>query len=186
MNELDLLYLVNREEWRGWLEQNHDSAAEIWLVYPRKNSGLPRIPYNDAVEVALCFGWIDSITKGIDDARYCQRFTPRRSGSEYSQTNKERLRRLIQKGEVMESVLNSIGDLLEEPFQFPADIEAPLRASARAWHNFQRYSESYQRIRIAYVDSARKRPAEFEKRLRNLIKKTEQDKQFGYGIEAYY
>lgn len=73
-----------------------------------------------------------------------------------------------------------------EYFVFPKDIKAALRANEQAWGNFQKYSGSYQRIRIAYVDTARKRPEEFEKRLANLIKKTEQNKQFGFGIESYY
>jgi uncharacterized protein YdeI (YjbR/CyaY-like superfamily) len=186
MNESNRLYVVNREEWRLWLKENYRTAKEVWLVYPRKHSDLKRIPYNDAVEEALCFGWIDSITRTIDEDRYSQRFTPRRPGSKYSQTNKERLRRLIEQGKVMPDVLTTVGDVIEEKFQVPADIEAALRANEQAWENFQSYSGSYQRIRIAYVDVARKRPGEFEKRLRHLIRMTEQDKQFGFGIEDYY
>jgi uncharacterized protein YdeI (YjbR/CyaY-like superfamily) len=186
MNESTRLYVATREAWRQWLEANYRSANEIWLIYPRKHSGMPRIPYNDAVEEALCFGWIDSITKGIDEARYSQRFSPRKARSNYSQTNKERLRRLIAQGKVMPDVINTIGGLLEEPFQFPEDIATALCANEQAWENFQRYSGSYQRIRIAYVDGARKRPEEFQKRLKNLLRKTEQDKQFGFGLEDYY
>ena len=84
------------------------------------------------------------------------------------------------------AVLDSIGDLLDLPFFYPADIIERLRANAKAWRNFQSYSEPYRRIRIAYVHTARKRPAELEKWLRNLVKKTEQGQQFGFGIEAYY
>jgi uncharacterized protein YdeI (YjbR/CyaY-like superfamily) len=86
----------------------------------------------------------------------------------------------------MLEVLDSIGDQLEEQFIFPADIKAALQANPQVWENFQRYSDAYQRIRIAYVDTARKRPGEFEKRLNHLIEKTEQDVQFGFGIESYY
>jgi uncharacterized protein YdeI (YjbR/CyaY-like superfamily) len=186
MNESDRLFVANREEWRQWLIENYRTANEIWLVYPRKHTGIPRIPYNDAVEEALCFGWIDSINKSIDEDHYSQRFTPRNPRSKYSQTNKERLRRLIEEGQVMPAVLSTIGDVVAERFQFPADIEAALRANEQAWENFQRYSGSYQRIRIAYVDVSRKRPEEYEKRLQNLIRMTEQDKQFGFGIEEYY
>ena len=180
------LYVATREEWRSWLEENDKIENDIWLVYYRKHTGKARIPYNDAVEEALCFGWIDSITKGIHEDCYAQRFTPRKPGSSYSQTNKERLKRLIALGQVKSEVLADLGDVMTEKFIFPADIMAELQANEAAWENFQRYSGSYQRIRVAYIDSARKRPEEFEKRLKSFIKKTEQDKQFGFGIEAYY
>jgi uncharacterized protein YdeI (YjbR/CyaY-like superfamily) len=186
MDISDTLYVSSREEWRTWLEENYRTADDIWLVYYRKHTGIPRVPYNDAVEEALCFGWIDSTVKKIDQDRYAQRFSPRNPRSTYSQTNKERLRRLIDQGKVMPDVLATVRDVVEEPFEFPPDIEAALRANQQAWENFQRYSAAYQRIRIAYVGAARKRPGEFEKRLKNLIRKTEQDKQFGFGIEEYY
>ena len=179
-------YTADRTEWRQWLEENYQTAQEVWLVYPLKHNSLPRIPYNDAVEEALCFGWIDSTNKKLDDGRNAQRFTPRKPRSPYSQTNKERLRRLVEQEKVKPEVLASLGDILKEPFEFPADIEAALRANQIAWDNFQRYSGPYQRIRIAYVGGARRRPGEFEKRLNHLIKMTEQDKQFGFGIETYY
>jgi uncharacterized protein YdeI (YjbR/CyaY-like superfamily) len=186
MNKSNTLYVANREEWRQWLKENYTTATEIWLVYPRKHTGVPRISYNDAVEEALCFGWIDSNTKAIDQDRYAQRLTPRNPRSKYSQTNKERLRRLIEQGKVVPEVMTTVRDVVAEEFMFPPDIRAALQANAQAWDNFQRYSGPYQRIRVAYVDAARKRPAEFEKRLQYLIHMTEQDRQFGFGIEAYY
>jgi len=186
MHESSLLYVVNREEWRQWLKDNYKTEKEIWLVYYRKHTGVPRIPYNDAVEEALCFGWIDSITRSIDQERYSQRFTPRNPRSKYSQTNKERLRRLVEMEKVMPEVLDSIGDQLEEEFIFPEDIKAALQTNQTAWENFQKYSDAYQRIRIAYIDTARKRSGEFEKRLNHFIKMTEQDVQFGFGIASYY
>jgi uncharacterized protein YdeI (YjbR/CyaY-like superfamily) len=186
MDPTKRLYVTNREDWREWLAVNYKTAVEIWLVYPRKHTGEQRIPYNDAVEEALCFGWIDSITKTIDEDHYSQRFTPRKPRSTYSQTNRERLRRLIEQGKVIPEVLTTLGDVLEEPFVFPPDIKAALQANEQAWKNFQRYSGAYQRIRIAYVETARKRPEEFKKRLNHLLKMTEQDKQFGFGIESYY
>jgi uncharacterized protein YdeI (YjbR/CyaY-like superfamily) len=180
------LYATTREEWRDWLREHYRDESEIWLVFFRKQSGKPRIAYNDAVEEALCFGWIDSTVKTLDGESFAQRFSPRRDGSKYSQTNKERLRRLVAQGKVMPDVVESLGGVDLETFHFPPDILAALRSHEQAWRNFQRYSESYRRIRIAYVDSARDRPEQFQKRLQNLLKKTEQDKQFGHGIEAYY
>jgi uncharacterized protein YdeI (YjbR/CyaY-like superfamily) len=89
------LYVKTRKAWGAWLARHHKSAGEIWLVYYTKHSGKPRIPYNDAVEEALCFGWIDSITKPVDRRRWAQRFSPRRSTSRLSDMNRERVRRLI-------------------------------------------------------------------------------------------
>lgn len=95
-----MLYVKTRKEWREWLEKNHKTEPEIWLVYYRKITGKSRISYNDAVEEALCFGWIDSIEKGIDKERFAQRFTPRKPKSQWSVSNKERVRRLIELGKM--------------------------------------------------------------------------------------
>lgn len=180
------LYVTERASWREWLADHYRSEREIWLIYYRKATGKPRIAYNDAVEEALCFGWIDSIVKGVDEARTAQRFSPRRPGSGYSQTNIERLRRLAGQGKLMPEVLAGLGDLLEREYAYPAEIIEALQANETAWRNFQSYSGAYRRIRVAYVDAGRDRPGEFEKRLDYLIKKSEQGKQFGFGIESYY
>ena len=179
-------YATERDAWRAWLAEHHRTEKEIWLVYPRKHSGKPRIPYNDAVEEALCFGWIDSTQKTLDDDHTAQRYTPRRPGIPYSQPNQERLRKMIAQGKVLAEVRESIGGLLEEPFQIAPDIRRALQASAGAWENLQRWSASYLRIRVAFVEHARDDPAEFQKRLRNLVDKSRQGKQFGFGIESFY
>jgi uncharacterized protein YdeI (YjbR/CyaY-like superfamily) len=180
------LYVTDRDDWRNWLEEHYTDESEIWLVYPRKETGKPRIPYNDAVEEALCFGWIDSIVRNIDQERFAQRFTPRKPNSSYSQTNKERLKKLIKQGKIIPDVLASLGNVDLESFDYPEDIMAALRENEQAWKNFQSYSGSYKRIRIAYIDGARDRPGEYEKRLQHLLKMTEQNKQFGHDIEDYY
>lgn len=182
-----LLYLVDREEWRVWLEKHHQSETEVWLVYFKSHSGKPRIAYNDAVEEALCFGWIDSTVKSIDDDRFAQRFSVRNPKSTYSQANKERLRELVKRGKVSKAVVATLGNLLEETFETPCDILEAIQANPTAWRHFQGLSEVYIRIRIAFIDSARKRPDEFKKRLRHFIAMTEKDKRFGFGgIEKYY
>jgi uncharacterized protein YdeI (YjbR/CyaY-like superfamily) len=127
------LYVAERNKWRKWLEKNYKTEAEIWLVYYRKDSGKPRLPYNDAVEEALCFGWIDSTAKKIDDKSYAQRFTPRKPKSSYSQLNKERLAHLAQQGKVMPEVLEALGGLLKEKFEFPPDIIRAIKANPSAW-----------------------------------------------------
>ncbi|MEM1272085.1 MAG: YdeI/OmpD-associated family protein [Bacteroidota bacterium] len=186
MNVTETLYVSTRAAWRRWLERHHAAAAEIWLVTYRKHTGTPSIPYNDAVEEALCFGWIDSLRKGLDGERLVQRFTPRRPGSTYSQTNKERLARLGAGGQLHPSVEPDLAKARPETFEIPDDIRAALMAHEDAWAFFAGTSLPYQRIRAAYVDHARKRPAEFEKRLNHLVKKSAEGKQFGYGIEDYF
>src|SRR5260370_40559687 len=92
------LFAKSRREWRAWLAKHHRTAPEIWLIYNKKESGKPRIPYNHAVEEALCYGWIDSILKPVDANRYAQRFSPRRPTSRLSEMKRERVRRPIAAG----------------------------------------------------------------------------------------
>jgi uncharacterized protein YdeI (YjbR/CyaY-like superfamily) len=113
MEITEILYVTDRNDWRAWLEKNYASAKEIWLIYYNKKSGKPRIPYNDAVEEALCFGWIDSIVKKYDEERAAQRFSPRRKNSQLSQLNKERIRRLVEAGKMTPIGLESIKHHLE-------------------------------------------------------------------------
>lgn len=181
------LHVTNPKVWRDWLKVNYRTEKEIWLVYYKKGTGKPRIEYNDAVEQALCFGWIDSIVKTLDEERTVQRFSPRKPNGKYSQANKERLRSLVEQGKVIREVLDSLGEVLSEKFEFPLDILKAIQADKEAWKNFQKFSDSYKRIRIAFIDGARKRPEEFQKRLRYFIDMTKKNKMFGFGgIEKHY
>ena len=181
------LYVTNQKDWRDWLKKNYRTEKEIWLVYYKNGTGKPRIEYNDAVEEALCFGWIDSIVKKLDEERTVQRFSPRKPNAKYSQANKERLRSLVEQGKVIKEVLDSLGDILTEKFEIPPDILKAIQADKEAWKNFQKFSDSYKRIRTAFIDGARKRPEEFQKRLRHFIKMTGKNKMFGFGgIEKHY
>jgi len=87
MNTENTLYVSERKDWRAWLAKHHKTDKQIWLVYYRKETGKPRISYNDAVEEALCFGWIDSTVHKLDDERFAQRFSPRKKTSSLSQSN---------------------------------------------------------------------------------------------------
>ena len=157
------------------------------MVYYKKATGKLRIEYNDAVEQALCFGWIDSNVKKLDEERSAQRFSPRKPKSGYSQANIERLRYLISQGMVIDEMLESLEDVLEREFVFPADILDAIRADEQAWENYQSFSESYKRIRVAFIEGARNRPQEFQKRLNYFIKTARQNKLIGFGgIEKYY
>lgn len=181
------LYITDRKDWRDWLKKHYKTETEIWLVYPKKATGKPRIEYNDAVEEALCFGWIDSIVKKLDEESTVQRFSPRKPKAKYSQANIERLRDLVAKKKVVKEVAETLGDILNEEFIIPPDILKAIKANKEAWKNFQTFSDSYIRIRIAFIDGARHRPEEFKKRLRYFIEMTEKNKIFGFGgIEKHF
>ncbi len=186
-NELKTLYVSSRKEWRKWLESNFDKEKSIWLIYPHKNSGKPRIVYNDAVEEALCFGWIDSTIKTYDENSSMQRFTPRNPKSSFSQPNKERIKWLLKNNQLHTTIMEKGKEIGNEEFIFPEDILEALQSDKKVWRNYTKFSDAYKRIRVAYIDNARKYPEEFEKRLQNFIKKTKANKQIGFGgIEKYF
>ena len=172
-------YAKNRREWRRWLAKNHKSAPEIWLIYYKKASGKPRIPYNDAVDEALCFGWIDSILKPIDEHKYAQRYSPRRKTSGLSDMNRERVRRLIKARRMTKAGLAAIEHTRKGSAKLPDDIVARLKKDPVTWRNFQKFPASYRRIRVGWIDAARHRREVFEQRLRYFLKMTAQNKRFG-------
>lgn len=182
------LYVKDRKQWRVWLAGHHRTSRDIWLIYYRKESGKARIPYNDAVEEALCYGWIDSLTKPRDQKSWVQRFTPRRKGSPLSELNKARVRKLIRNGRMTQFGLDSIrhhmvarknGKASLKHFVLPKDILASLESNPVVWKNFVRFSKSYKQIRIGWIDGARKRPEMFSQRLRYFMKMTAKNKKFG-------
>lgn len=188
MKITETVYFSERKQWRQFLAENHDKLTEIWLIYPQKGSDEPGILYNDAVEEALCFGWIDSTIKYLDPLHRAQRFTPRRKGSSYSRANIERLIWLDGQNMLIPEVRTQVSRLIETPYVFPEDILEQLRKDEEVWKNYQGFSEPYRRIRIAYIEDARQRPEQFEKRLRNFMEKTRKNQLIrGYGgIEKYY
>lgn len=185
------LYAKTRAQWRKWLEKNHDTAPEIWLIYYRKSSGKPRISYNDAVEEALCFGWIDSIAKPVDDISWAQRFTPRRKNSKLSELNKERVRQMIKAKKMTKFGLDKIEHELHnhsqkenskpklKKFVFPEDILAELKKDPVVWKNFRKFPETYKRIRVAWIDGSRRRADVYKTRLNYFIRMTAKNKRFG-------
>ena len=180
------LYVTNREQWRSWLAKNHDKEKEIWLVYYRKSSDKPRIPYNDAVEEALCYGWIDSIQKRIDGEKFAQRFSKRKPGSSLSVANKERISLLIQQKKMTAYGLNAISKIFDnskykkEQTAIAPDILNLLKANKKAWKNFQKLPERYKRVRIGYIESRRRHGNElFQKSLQHFIEMTAENTKFG-------
>ncbi|MBT9554910.1 MAG: YdeI/OmpD-associated family protein [Myxococcales bacterium] len=166
-----------RRAWRDWLAANHAGATEIWMLLRRGTPG--SITYLDAVEEALCFGWIDGIAKSFEGAT-AQRFTPRRPRSNWTELNKSRARRLIDAGKMTEAGRRTLPDLSDVDVRIAADIRARLEATPPAWQQFQAFPSLYQRVRLGYIEEVRKRdPAEWERRLANFVAKTAKNELFG-------
>ncbi len=185
---MELFYTAERSEWRAYLETHFETSDEIWFVFPTKDSKEPCLSYNDAVEEALCFGWIDGRAGTLDSTHHIRRFTPRRAGSTYSQPNIERLIWLDRQGLIHPKIRENILPVISASFVFPPDIIEELKRDKTVWKNYQGFTDSYKRIRIAYIEAARKRPEEFSKRLDSFIEKTRSGRLIrGYGgIEKYY
>lgn len=185
---MNTFYTIHREEWRAWLLANFDKEKEVWFVFPMKAAGEEALSYNDAVEEALCFGWIDGVIKHIDPTHRAQRFTPRRQGSPYSRPNIERLIWLEEQKLIHPTIRERVLSIIKAPYLFPEDIIAAIKRDEKAWEHYNSFAPSYKRIRVAYIDAARKRPEEFQKRLDSFIKKTRENKLIiGYGgIDKYY
>ncbi len=188
MDEKKIVFCTDRGQWRSWLAGHFETEREVWFVFPSAGSGETGVTYNDAVEEALCFGWIDGQAGTLDRTHQLRRFTPRRKGSGYSRPNIERLKWLDERGLIHPKIRPSVAELIRAPFVFPEDILDALRRDGTVWQNYLAFPEPYRRIRVAYIDAARGRPAEFEKRLENFIEKTRAGKKIvGYGgIEKYY
>lgn len=178
------LYVTNRKQWRSWLAKNHNKEKEIWLIYYKKSSGKKRIAYNDSVEEALCYGWIDSIQKSIDKEKFAQRFSPRKQNSVLSQMNKERIHRLIEQKKITPVGLNAVKHVFDDSSKnskciIKGDILRLLKKDKKIWENFEKFPESYKRIRIAWIEGARTRPEFFKKRLTYFLKMTSKNKKYG-------
>jgi uncharacterized protein YdeI (YjbR/CyaY-like superfamily) len=169
------LYVEDRAKWRAWLEENSERAAEVWLLYYKKETGRPRIAYADAVEEAICFGWIDSKVRKLDEARFAQLFTPRKPRSKWSRTNIERARRMIREGKMTAAglkVFDPRNQTAALPTKLPAFLEEQFREREKAWENFTHFPPSYQRMTIGWVASAKQKATQF-RRLQQLIADSE-------------
>ena len=184
------LYVTNRADWRAWLDANHETKTEIWLIYYKKHTGRPTIAYDDAVEEALCFGWIDSIVKRIDEEKYAQRFTPRKDNSNWSSSNKKRIRKLIQEGKMTRAGLAKISEevLSEEEsispkkrnkkVALPSYFKEALIANEHAWANFNNLAPSYRSNYVRWVIAGKKETTR-DRRLKEVIELLALNKKLG-------
>lgn len=184
------LYVTSRDEWRAWLEKNHEAEKEVWLIYYKKHTNQPRIPYDDAVEEALCFGWIDSIVQKIDDERYAQKFTPRKSSSKWSESNKRRIRKLLKEGKLTQAGLAKISEGVlkteegsksarkTKELVIPSYLSEALRANKKAWENFNNLPPSYRRQYVGWIATAKKEETR-KKRIREAIELLARNEKLG-------
>ncbi len=163
-----------RREWRRWLGEHHDSDSEIWLIFHKRHAGVRSLTYNDAVEEALCYGWIDSVVRRLDDARYARKFTPRNAGSKWSSANRRRyadleLRGLVAAPGLKRAPTNQSGDAPRPSLsEIPSYIKQALRANPRAWKCFEQLAPSYRRAYIGWIDSAKREQTKV-RRLREAL-----------------
>lgn len=183
------LYLKNRKQWREWLEKNHSKQDEIWLIYYKKHTKKPTIPYQDAVEEAICFGWIDGKVRSIDDEKYMQRYTPRRKGSIWSLLNKKRAQKMIKQGKMTKPGLETIKQAKKngnwqkayssktKPVM-PLELKNALKTSKKASENLNKLTNSQQNQYITWIAWAKTKETR-EKRVKEVIKRLEKGKKPG-------
>jgi uncharacterized protein YdeI (YjbR/CyaY-like superfamily) len=177
------LYVRNRDEWRSWLDENHSIVHGIWLIYYKKPSGKPRIPYNDAVEEALCFGWIDSKIKRVNEEYYIQWFTPRRAGSRWSELNISRVQKLIKEGRMKPQGMSAFKEANEKPHLIydiktqltevvPDDLMDALRINPAAYNNFMNFPPSNRKMYILWLNNAKRRETR-KGRIQKIVERSE-------------
>jgi uncharacterized protein YdeI (YjbR/CyaY-like superfamily) len=186
------LRVSSRAEWRSWLQKNHEIEKEAWLIYFKKHACEPSVPYDDSVEEALCFGWVDSIIKRIDDEKFARKFTPRTRKSTWSEANKKRVEKLIKEGKMTEAGLVAIreakesGKWLEKPVSasykrelvLPSYFKKALATNRKASHNFNKMAESYKKNIVGWVDSAKKEETR-ARRLKEVMGLLERNQRLG-------
>jgi uncharacterized protein YdeI (YjbR/CyaY-like superfamily) len=184
------LYVPERADWRAWLERHHKTETEVWLIYYKKHTGRPTIPYDCAVEEALCFGWIDSTVKRIDDEKYAQRFTPRKDNKNWSDPNKKRVRKLMKEGKMTKAGLAKISDEVlsqlesssaqkkREALVIPAYFKEALIANEHAWANFNNLAASYRSDYVHWVTSCKKEETR-DRRLKEAVELLALNKKLG-------
>jgi len=183
------VHCADRPAWRHWLQLNHDKCAEAWLVFFRKHTGKPCVAYRDAVEEAICFGWIDGLKKRIDEECYAYRFTPRKRQSKWSPLNIRLAERMLAKGKM--TAAGQAAYERRKPYDdtflrarragepdLPPTIETALRANDTAWKNYLALAPGYRRQYAGWLTSAVK-PETRARRLEEALRLLEQNRKLG-------
>ena len=180
------LSFKNRDEWRKWLEKNYRKEKEVWLVHYKKHVGKIGIQLEEAVEEALCFGWIDGKLRKVDKERFILRYSPRKANSVWSKLNRERVERLVKSGKMTAAGLSVIEEAKKRGSwnqaytnlkrdRIPPDLRKALAEDKRALDNFQRFANSYRNMYIQWVKSAKTGKTRRE-RIEKVVKQASQNK----------
>lgn len=183
------LYFKNGSEWRKWLSRNHEQSESIELIFYKKGTGKPTMSYDTAVEEALCYGWIDSIKKRVDDEKYTFRFSPRKASSKWSPSNKKRVanlqkeKRMTGFGQAKIDAAKANGmwdkkDRPEIPDEPPAEFKKALKKNKTAEKNFNNLAPSYRKQYIGWIAAA-KQEATIRKRIKESIQLLKEGKKLG-------
>lgn len=176
--------MKSRQQWRKWLSDNYDLQSEVWLVFKKRHTGVTSLSYEDAVEEAICFGWIDSLVKKLDSECYARKFTQRKADSKWSTINRRRYADLKARGllaapGLLKAPTNRSGDAPRPPLEtIPAYIEKRLKTDPRAWQYFEQLAPSYRRAYIAWIEAA-KREETKENRLSEALGLLAEGKKLG-------
>jgi len=182
---MNTIYCKNRDEWRLWLEKNHKSESEVWLIYLKKHTKKETVSYNDAVEEALCFGWIDSLVKSIDQDSYMQKYTPRKPKSVWSLINKKRVEKMIKANKMTPAGIEKIEIAKKNgqwekayssktKFKIPDKLQKALIENQEAFKNFYNFSPSVRNNYIGYILSA-KREDTIKRRIAFVVERSEKN-----------
>lgn len=178
-------HFKNRNEFRKWLQKNHDKQKELWILFYKVHTKKKSLRYAEAVEESLCFGWIDGIVKRIDDEKHAQRYTPRKPKSIWSKVNKERAKRMIDESKMTDAGLVKIKEAkktgwwnkaysFEVENTMSGEMKEVLMSDKEAWMNFQNFGKSYQNTYIFYVNYA-KREETKQKRIQIVLERTKKN-----------
>lgn len=183
---MDVTYFDSADELRAWFENHHDNVDELWVGFRKKGSDKPSVSYPEAVEQALCFGWIDGVRKSVDSESYVNRFTPRKPKSGWSAINVRRVEHLMAAGLMHPSGLHAYEQrdtdapayAYTDVLELDADSETRFKANRRAWDFFQAQSDAYRRVASRWVMSAKQEPTR-KRRLATLIEDSQSERRLG-------
>jgi uncharacterized protein YdeI (YjbR/CyaY-like superfamily) len=176
-------------EWRRWLEEYHDKEKEAWLVHYKKGSGKDSLSYDDAVEEALCFGWIDGRLKSIDNEKFILRYSPRKKNSVWSKLNRDKAEKLIRSNKMTEAGMikinqakaNGLWDAAYTSLdkdEIPEDLKSALMGNLDALNNFEHFANSYRNMYIGWVNGAKTSQTR-QQRIAEVVRRSELNKKLG-------
>ena len=178
MPGLETLDVETTADWRSWLDKHHLTRSEVWLVFHRQSSGVPSISYDEALDEALAYGWIDSLIRKLDDEKYVRKFTPRKPWSIWSSLNISHVNRLKKEGRMtrwgLEAFAKRTGEISQmekinaQGIKIPNDLTEALKKNKTAWNNFRKFTPSYKKRYLIWISGA-KRPKTRKKRIDEAV-----------------